>query len=57
MAMPDPVKPSTAPRAHWVTDVTVLVSCSCGEVIDGSTETAALSDWEAHCDTTPPDEW
>ena len=57
MAMPDPVKPSTAPRAHWVTDVTVLVSCSCGEDIDGSTETAALSDWEAHCDTTPPDEW
>jgi len=41
--MPDPVKPSTAPRAHWVTDVTVLVSCSCGEVIDGLADKQGIS--------------
>jgi hypothetical protein len=52
--MPDP---DASPRTHWITDVVVLVSCSCGEVVDGSTELAALSDWEAHCAETPPDEW
>jgi hypothetical protein len=44
---------TTPPRAHWITETVTLVTCSCGEVIDGSTELAALTDWEAHCDTDP----
>jgi hypothetical protein len=53
--MPEP--DIAAIRTHRIAEIFVIIECSCGEYCEGSTETAALSDWEAHCDTTPPDEW
>jgi hypothetical protein len=52
--MPDTVTPI---RSHRIAAVFVIIECSCGEYCEGPTESAAIGDWEAHCDTAQPDEW
>jgi hypothetical protein len=50
-------EPDTLPRTHQITHVDVVLTCSCGGVVVAPTESAAIGDWEAHCDTAEPDEW
>lgn len=47
--MPDGVQLRLAiVEDHRITDVTVLVTCSCGEVIESHAETAVLDEWQRH---------
>ena len=44
-------------RTHELRELQTVGCCGCGVQFVADTEDAVIADWEAHCDTTPPDEW